>query len=76
MNRIEELKLLIEKIETKLIIYLSDKRSLEEICELSKELDRLIDKYCAHQVKWSQKQDMSGSWFSFKNISAPGSKYL
>ncbi len=51
MNRIEELKLLIEKIETKLIIYLSDKRSLEEICELSKELDRLIDKYCAHQVK-------------------------
>lgn len=46
MNKIEELKLLIEEIETKLTAYLNNGRSPEEICELSKELDKLIIKHC------------------------------
>lgn len=51
MGEIMELKLLIGKIEDKLADYLNNERSPEVICELSRELDRLIDKYCAYQNK-------------------------
>ena len=51
MNKSNELKSLIEKIETKLIAYLDNERSTKEICELSRELDKLIIRYCTRQIK-------------------------
>ena len=46
MDKIEELKLLIEEIEIKLTAYLDNGRTPEEVCKLSEELDKLIVKHC------------------------------
>lgn len=46
MYTIEELELLIEQIEIKMTNYLNNKGAIEEICNLSKKLDKLISKHC------------------------------
>ncbi|MCK9267261.1 MAG: hypothetical protein M0P14_00940 [Alkaliphilus sp.] len=46
MYTIEELELLIEQIEIRMTEYLNSEESIEEICNLSKKLDKLISKHC------------------------------
>ncbi len=47
MYTIEELELLIEQIEVKMADYLNNEGAIEEVCNLSKKLDKLISKHCS-----------------------------
>ena len=46
MYKIEELELLIKQMEIRMINCLDKGESIEEICNLSKKLDKLISKHC------------------------------